>query len=257
MVHIVNAGGATHVWVSKPYTYQVLRTGKRRPEWQWLKDKGGKSPGTQEKGGSEERSESLRWRQQRPGWPGLRRAGSGRGGRREGSQSWACPAPYVSGDSAVSSALSHRSGNLRQRTDSSVLVGKRRKIHREVRGQADPGDAARRESRPRERAVGFAAGSHAGPLTSDLPVLHFRGLFPSSSFSRSHSGLLSPVVTACRPAAPTRRLRKLALLAWGLRGLASAVWRETGSEGKRDSRGRLSSALGSGFPPPSGQEGLE
>ena len=39
---------------------QVVRIGKRSPEWQCLKDKKGKSPQKQNTGGSEDRSENLR-----------------------------------------------------------------------------------------------------------------------------------------------------------------------------------------------------
>ena len=42
------------------YYCQVVRIGKRSPEWWWLKDKEGKSPQKQNKGRSEDWSEDLR-----------------------------------------------------------------------------------------------------------------------------------------------------------------------------------------------------
>ena len=43
---------------------QVVRIGKRSPEWQWLKDKEGKSPQKQNKGRSKGQSEDLRQNKQ-------------------------------------------------------------------------------------------------------------------------------------------------------------------------------------------------
>ena len=43
---------------------QIVRTGKRSPEWQWLKDKEGKSLQKQNKGRSKDQSDDLRWKKQ-------------------------------------------------------------------------------------------------------------------------------------------------------------------------------------------------
>ena len=51
----------SHFWF---YKCQVVRIGKRSPEWRWLKDKKGKSPGKQNKGRSEDQSEDLKQNKQ-------------------------------------------------------------------------------------------------------------------------------------------------------------------------------------------------
>ena len=51
----------SHFWF---YKCQVVRIGKRSPEWWWLKDKEGKSPGKLNKGRSKDQSEDLRQNKQ-------------------------------------------------------------------------------------------------------------------------------------------------------------------------------------------------
>ena len=117
-------------------------------------------------------------------------------GRRETykkrSRNWACSAPYMSGDFVISSVLSHHSKNLKQPMDSSVLFGKQRKIHCEVWGQADSKDGKRESELKRE---GCLLHLRFSPWSSDLPLFSFHGLFPSLSFSQSHSGLPFPILT--------------------------------------------------------------
>ena len=73
---------------------QVVRIGKRNPEWLWLKDKEGENPQKQKKEGPRTRVRTTGKTNSPPGQPNLHRAGSGGGEKNtqkeEPKLGWGC-----------------------------------------------------------------------------------------------------------------------------------------------------------------------